>query len=273
MLDGVLTNTQKKYSLPPGLHYGNSKALVIGNGESRSWFKPCHQTILDKSVVTWGCNAIYRDGGVDNLVAVDYAMQQEIYDSGYEGKCHFANWTPIPTDAAQMMFMGYDIPDDFIHYSKDKTGSCVVSGKDPATIHEKVELTIKLHPDLDFVDIKNKMEKDLGVWITYVRENDNVENIVEPRGWSAGNTALHLACQHGAEKVYILGFDLSSYDAPINNIYKGTNNYLPADSRGFNSMNWESQMDTTMSDFPDVEFIVVGKDITISQLCEELMIV
>ena len=38
-------------------------------------------------------------------------------------------------------------------------------------------------------------------------------------------------------------------------------------------MNWESQMDTTMSDFPDVEFIVVGKDITISQLCEELMIV
>ena len=36
-------------------------------------------------VVTWGCNAIYRDGPhyVDNLVAMDYAMQQEIYDSGW----------------------------------------------------------------------------------------------------------------------------------------------------------------------------------------------
>ena len=58
------------------------KALVIGNGESRSWFKPCHQTIMDKNVVTWGCNAIYRDGPncVHNLVAMDYAMQQEIYE-------------------------------------------------------------------------------------------------------------------------------------------------------------------------------------------------
>ena len=38
---------------------------------------------MDKNVVTWGCNAIYRDGPncVHNLVAMDYAMQQEIYDS------------------------------------------------------------------------------------------------------------------------------------------------------------------------------------------------
>ena len=57
------------------------KALVIGNGESRAWFKPCHQTILDKDVMTWGCNAIYRDGHVHNLIAMDYAMQQEIYNS------------------------------------------------------------------------------------------------------------------------------------------------------------------------------------------------
>ena len=32
-------------------------------------------------MLTWGCNAIYRDGDVDNLVAIDYGMQQEIYDS------------------------------------------------------------------------------------------------------------------------------------------------------------------------------------------------
>ena len=53
------------------------KALVIGNGESRSWYKP---KVLN-DVVTWGCNAIYRDGDVDNLVAIDYGIQQEIYDS------------------------------------------------------------------------------------------------------------------------------------------------------------------------------------------------
>ena len=32
------------------------------------------------------------------------------------------------------MFMGYDIPETFIHRSKNKTDYCVVSGKDPVTL-------------------------------------------------------------------------------------------------------------------------------------------
>ena len=96
-----------------------NKALVIGNGESRSWFKPCHQEQsgvfpLDSNIITWGCNAIYRDGYVHNLVAVDYAMQQEIYDSGYclddpeygdMKNIHFASWSIVPAEAAEWMFM------------------------------------------------------------------------------------------------------------------------------------------------------------------------
>ena len=61
----------------------NEQALVIGNGESRRWFCPSHQVIMTP-IEIWGCNAIYRDGPVDRLVAVDYSMQQEIYDSDYE---------------------------------------------------------------------------------------------------------------------------------------------------------------------------------------------
>ena len=34
------------------------------------------------------------------------------------------------------------------------------------------------------------MEKDVGVWITYVDENDDVHNIDYPIGWSTGNTDL-----------------------------------------------------------------------------------
>ena len=249
------------------------KALVIGNGESRAWYKPCHQTILDPDVVTYGCNALYRDGGADHLISVDYAMQQEIYDSGYEGKCHFANWSPVPSAVADTMFMGYDIPEAFIHKSKNRTELCVVSGKDPVTLHEKIEAAIQMNPQLDMKDLRQKMEKDVGIWITYVNESDNIESIDYPVGWSAGNTALHLACQHGAEKVYIMGFDLSSYDEPLNNIYKGTDNYLPADSKGFNSVNWENQMTTTMKEFSDIEFVIVGKDINEAQLCEELKII
>ena len=242
------------------------KAVVIGNGESRKWFT---EKQYEVDAVTWGCNAIYRDVLVDNLVAVDYGMQQEIYDSGYclenpewpeQGCCHFANWSVLPAGGpasagvADMMLMGYDIPEAFIHKSKNRTEHCVISGKDPVTLNERIEAAIQMHPELDMKDLQMKMEKDVGVWITYVNENDIINTIDFPVGWSAGNTALHLACQFGATEIYILGFDLSSYDEPLNNLYKGTDNYLPSDARGFNSMNWQNQMQTVFREFKDVKF-------------------
>ena len=274
-------------SFPPhGRLYEMHKALVIGNGESRSWFKPCHQSILDSDVITWGCNAIYRDGPVHNLVSVDYSMQQEIYDSGGNMKnVHFANWSPVPAEVADMMFMGFDIPEAFIHKSKKRTAQCVISGKDPNTLHEKIEVAIQMNPQLDMNDLKLKMEKDVGVWITYVEENDDVHNIDYPIGWSTGNTALHLAAQALPSEIYILGYDLSSYDKPLNNIYKGTDNYLPADTKGFNPDNWYNQMKAVFREFSlyDIDFFLVNstlefeeqnvKHITKDILCERLQII
>ena len=233
-----------------------NKHLIIGNGESRSWFKPCHQTILDKDVVTWGCNPLYRDGTVDNLVAVDYSMQQEIYESGYwsDNQCWFTYWSILPSDVADVMLMGYDIPEILIHKSSNKTDRCVISGKDPVTLKEKIEIAIQMNPHLDMKDLVTKMEKDVGVWITYVDDNDNVKNIEFPIGWSTGNTAVHHARQQEAKEVYLLGFDLSEYDKPLNNIYKGTDNYLPASTKGFNSANWMNQLKTVFKEFPDTQF-------------------
>jgi len=201
---------------------------------------------------------------VDNLVSVDYAMQQEIYQSDLcqdTMQLHFANWSIIPAEISDMMFMGYDIPEEFIHKTErngNHTEQCVVSGKNPGKIQESVELAMKAHPNLDSKDLKMKMEKDIGVWITYLRENDNVKPIDYPREWSAGTTALHLACQgtNGVEpkEVYMLGFDLSSADEPINNIYKGTDNYLSSDAKGFNSINWLDQMHTVFNEFKDITF-------------------
>ena len=230
-----------------------SKAVVIGNGESRKWFSD-KQYELDAD--TWGCNAIYRDVMVDNLVAVDYGMQQEIHDSMYykDIQCWFANWTHLPAEAAEFTFMGFDIPEAFIHKSSQRTDYCVISGKDPATLYEKIEAAIMMNPKLDMKDLRMKMEKDVGVWITYVNENDPINTIDFPIGWSAGNTALHLACQQGATEVYIMGFDLSSYDEPLNNLYKGTDNYLPSDAKGFNSTNWMNQMQAVFREFGDITF-------------------
>ena len=287
---------QGNFSPHPGELYEMNKALVIGNGEARAWFNPRWHRMLDNSVVTWGCNAIYRDGYVHNLVSIDYAMQQEIYDSGHcldnpeygdLKLAHFASWSIVPAEAADMMFMGFDIPETFIHKSKNRTDQCVISGKDPLTLQERIEFAIEMNPNLDMNDLRRKMEKDIGVWITYVEPNDNVVSIdlSHTVGWSAGNTALYLACQGGAEKVYVLGFDLSSYNAPLNNMYKGTDNYLPSDAKGFNPVNWYNQMRTVFREFwlYGIKFYLVDSEvkfdeknvsyITKNELCEELKIV
>ena len=114
--------------------------------------------------------------------------------------------------------------------------------KDPATLHEKIEYTIQMNPNLNMDDLKLKMGKDVGVWITYVKEHKNIIDVGNPN-LSTGNMALMSACHiQNAREIYMLGFDLSVYDRPINNIYKGTDNYLPASSKGFNPVNWIRQM-------------------------------
>ena len=95
----------------------------MGNGESRKWFTPTTLSPL----VTWGCNAIYRDGVVDNLVSVDYAMQQEIYKSEYHKnvQCWFSDWSPLPASAAEGMIYSFDIPEAFIHQNYPMTEQCL----------------------------------------------------------------------------------------------------------------------------------------------------
>ena len=107
---------------------------------------------------------------------------------------------------------------------------------------------LDFNPDLDYNDLKLKAEK-IQVCISLGLE-DKVKNVEYPREWCAGTTAIHLACQQGATKVYMLGFDLSSYDSPLNNIYKGSNNYLPEYAKGFNPVNWNLQLGSYLRRVP-----------------------
>jgi hypothetical protein len=246
----VYRNYEKGYTI---------KHLVLGNGESRAWFNPSEVKIKSNDVVTWGCNAIYRDGFVDNLVAIDYGIQQEIYISGYHkwAQCWFADWNLLPSDAAEGMLFGYDIPETFVHQNETPgglVGQCVISGKDPTTLNEKIEAAIKQFPHLDMEDLKLKLSKDVGVWITYVKDSDTIKNIEFPKRWAAGSTAIHLACQEGAKELYMLGFDLSSQNKLINNIYKGTDYYYPEHTKGFNPVNWMNELKTVFGEFPDTQF-------------------
>ena len=240
------------------------KHIVYGNGESR----PKDKIIGGEWSTTWGCNAIYRDFAVDNLVSVDYAMQQEIYESEYalNNKCWFTDWEILPAGFdPNLVMINQQGP---VHETpKHNRSSCVVQGKTLDMVHRVMEEILIYNPQLDKDDLRKKVEKDVGMYITWVDEyNDQVINIDYPKGWSAGNTALYLACKNGAEEVYMVGFDGSNYAEPINNIYKGSKNYLAADSRGFNTTNWNNQFKLVQMDFPKVQFYKVGTDLTYEEL-------
>jgi hypothetical protein len=237
------------------------KALVYGNGESRP------RTSIGGDIISWGCNAIYRDFRVDNLVSIDYNIQQEIYESEYAltNKCWFSDWDILPAGFnPQMVIPNNESP--IFETSQLGRRSCVVQGKTQDTVQMMMEEILTYNPQLDKDDLKMKMERDIGLYITWVADNDMVEKIDFPRGWSAGNTALYLACQSGAEEVYMLGFDGSNYSEPLNNVYKGSKNYLPEDSRGFNTINWDNQFKMIQRDFPNVKFHKVGTELTYEEL-------
>ncbi len=236
-----------------------NKHIVYGNGESRP-----RKPIIGGDFTTWGCNAIYRDFVVDNLVSVDYNMQQEIYESGYalKNKCWFNDWDVLPAGFdPHALTIGID--SRVYETERGDYQGCVVQGKTKDTVEANIKEAMFHNPHLDEKDLRQKVEKDVGLYITWVDEyNDKVINLDYPRGWSAGNTALYLACKSGADEVYMLGFDGSNYSESINNIYKGSKNYLPEDSRGFNTINWNNQYRMIQLEFTDVKFYNVGTDLT-----------
>lgn len=73
-------------------------------------------------------------------------------------------------------------------------------------------------------------------------------------GWSSGPSALKLAVDHAADRVYILGFDYSGVDNTINNIYAGTQNYRSRGSVPTYYRNWLWQTRKVIADNPHVEF-------------------
>ena len=244
-----------------GIKHKLKTHIIYGNGESRPR-KP-----LSGNFTTWGCNAIYRDFVVDNLVVIDYPMQQEVYESDYvlKHKCWFSDWKILPEGFdPQMVLTMNDAP--VYETPKRDRKSCVVQGKTRATVDSNLKEMLQHNPNLDVDDFMKKAGKDVGMYITWVEENDQVKDIDYPKGWSAGNTALHLACQEGAEEIYMLGFDGSDYSKPINNVYKGSKNYLPEDSRGFNTINWDNQFKMIQKDFPNVKFYKVGTELTYEEL-------
>ena len=203
------------------------RTIVYGNGKSRQKWNVNEK--LD-NVVTWGCNRIFNDVKVDNLVAVDYHVQHLIYESGYahENKCWFADWNKLPQyfhDSIRHMYEYTNI----IENKRGNRQNCVI----------------------------NSGGTNNGLYIIWVDEEDMVTPIDFPREWDSGTTAIHLACQEGYDEVYLLGFDLDPSRGIINNIYKGTQNYENSDAK---ESKWKidvqkEKMKVIFNEFKNTKFI------------------
>ena len=198
------------------------KHYVYGNGESRKGFG-----VGRFDGVSWGCNAIHRDTEVDNLVVVDYGMQGEVLQSGYAkyNRCWFSDWELIPSEMKSEFSKNFD-KEQIYEFGTDK-GVCVINGK------QRPKDWFKIND----ADKRERLLKESGLYIIYPSEDDKIQSIEDPKEWSAGSTAVHLACQDGGcTELYMFGFDFILDDPTfsVQNLYDGSKGYGPETRASYN---------------------------------------
>ena len=77
-------------------------------------------------------------------------------------------------------------------------------------------------------------------------------------GCSSGPAALGLAADSVAESIFVIGFDFTSSNSNINNIFAGTNNYKPKDAPPTPWRNWVDQIDLIVHKNPNKKFLHVN---------------
>lgn len=174
-----------------------SRALVVGNGESRLPFDL--KGIKDHFSLI-GCNAIYRDVEVPHLVCCDQRMVLEAIRKTNPNK------TKIYT--RRKWLIGFD------------------------------DYEIESVPELPYV---GELRQD------------------QSQHWNSGPYAVLLACAMNFDEIFLLGFDLYSYDSKVNNVYKDTENYQGSDTRSIDPQYWIYQISKLFEIYKDKKFIVVNK--------------
>jgi len=187
--------------------------IVLGNGESRLGIE------LPEVIRTYGCNAIYRDSRITDLIAVDPAIQHEIYSSGYvtRNMCWFASWSPVHNSREVKALM------EFTHAYN------IIQNK-------KIG---------EYCSIAGQGDK---FYVTWIYENDTVHDL-GPVEKSAGEVAIELAIKHKKKHIFMIGFDGKG------NLYRGTENYYDEDGP---YAEWYDGHEDIYNKNPDVTFYRVN---------------
>jgi|TARA_B110000908_G_C9957132_1_gene315162 hypothetical protein len=105
-------------------------------------------------------------------------------------------------------------------------------------------------------------------WINLFKETANVRVVPplpytgtdrwdEPFQWGSGPYAVLVGAIHTkTNTVGLIGFDLHSETNTVNNIYKGTPNYIDADKRAVDPRYWIHQIGMVFKSFPKIQFTI-----------------
>ena len=240
------------------------RVFCIGNGESRKGFDLEQLRPLG---TIYGCNAIYRDFKPDVLVGVDHGIIHEIYRSGYayDNECWFRGFSRLPAMTFDMTVHGTE-DKETIKKNLEKYGTYLPDNRKDEThfVFHGINLTGKIN-----ILVNGKKEKKeidhTGIYVTWVRDDDkanDLTDIIKPkdRGWACGATSGLIALlKEQPDELYMIGHDLNSKDGKLNNLYKGTNCYAPAQQSAIPSVNWIDQWKKLFREFTDTKFIKVNE--------------
>ena len=82
----------------------------------------------------------------------------------------------------------------------------------------------------------------------------------QPFHWGSGPYALLLSATMNPTECHLIGFDLQSTTSTVNNIYKGTDNYVDEKHRPVDPRYWIKQNAKVFELFPNIKFTIYNKD-------------
>jgi hypothetical protein len=232
------------------------RVFCIGNGESR---RSIDLRQLREHGKIYGCNALYRDFKPDVLVAVDQGIMHEIYHSGYphNNECYFRNWSKVPAELYENMIKS-GVSEDDIKLAREE-GAFYENERTPETSHFVMHGSSVSGAVTIIKKDKSKQRKHVQqktIKISWIKDNDKsncINDVLQKKkdpGWAAGPTSGYIACvKEQPDEIYLLGHDLNSTTGKVNNMYKGTDNYVVADHSPTPSVNWVQQWKQTFWDF------------------------
>jgi hypothetical protein len=82
----------------------------------------------------------------------------------------------------------------------------------------------------------------------------------KPVHWGSGPYAVLIAANLGFKEVTLLGFDLYGLHNQVNNIYKGTDNYLHDKASAVDPSYWIYQIGKIFEHYPNINFKILNKN-------------